>query len=63
MHFDWLSFIGGALVGAWLLSKWKNRFDRLRWKTLRHAIDAGITIEQYASDLEAAESGKLKKDS
>lgn len=60
MHFDWLSFIVGVLAGAGLLGIWQKRVDRLRWKTLRLAIGAGITIEQYAKDLEAAEGGKFK---
>jgi hypothetical protein len=61
VHFDWLSFIAGGIVGVWILSMWQKRVDRLRWNTLRRAIDAGITIGQYAKDLESAEGGNSKK--
>jgi len=60
MGFHWLSFILGVLVGGGILSMWQSRLDRLRWNTLRLAIAEGITIEQYARDLEAAERGKSK---
>ena len=60
MHFDWLSLILGDSAGVALLSMWQKRVDRLQWRTLRLAVDAGITIEQYAKDLEAAEGGKFK---
>jgi hypothetical protein len=58
MRFEWVSFVLGFLTATGFLSAWHKRLDRLRWKTLRTAIAAGITIEQYAKDLEAAESGK-----
>lgn len=58
MRFDWLiSFALGFVAAAVLLSAWQKRLDRLRWRTLRTAIDAGVSIEQYAKDLEAAERG------
>jgi hypothetical protein len=58
MRFDWLSFVLGFLVASGILSAWQKRVDRLRWKTLRLAIDAGISIQQYAKDLEDAEKGR-----
>jgi hypothetical protein len=58
MRFDWLiSFALGFGAAAVLLSGWQKRLDRLRWRTLRTAIDAGVSIEQYAKDLEAAGRG------
>ena len=58
MRFDWLiSFVLGFGAAAVLLGSLQKRVDRLRWKTLRLAVDAGISIEQYAKDLEAAERG------
>jgi hypothetical protein len=60
MAFHWLSFVLGGLVGMGVSGMWQKRLDRLRWDTLRRAVAAGITIEQYARDLEAAESGKFK---
>ena len=61
MRFDWLiSFVLGFLAGTWVLSAWQKRVDRLRWRTLRLAIDAGISLEQYAKDLEDAEKSKSK---
>jgi hypothetical protein len=60
MRFEWASFVLGFLAATGFLSVWHKRLDRLRWKTLRTAVAAGITIEQYAKDLEAAESGKWR---
>lgn len=60
MRFDWLSFVLGFLAAMGILSVLQKRVDRLRWRTLRTAIDAGISLEQYAKDLEDAESGKLR---
>jgi hypothetical protein len=60
MRFDWISFVLGLLAGIVILSAWQKRVDRLRWRTLRLAIDAGISIEQYAKDLDDAESGRSK---
>jgi hypothetical protein len=58
MRFDWVSFFLGFFAAAVALSAWQKRVDRLRWRTLRTAIAAGITMEQYAKDLEDAEAGK-----
>jgi len=55
MRFDWLSFGLGVLAATIIFSILQKRVDRLRWKTLRRAIAAGISIEQYAKDLEGAE--------
>jgi hypothetical protein len=60
MRFDGLSFVLGFLAATAILSAWQKRFDRLRWRTLRTAIGAGISLEQYAKDLEDAESGKSR---
>ncbi len=60
MRFDWVSFVLGFLAAMGLLSVWQRRIDRLHWRTSRTAIAAGITIEQYARDLEDAEGGKLR---
>lgn len=60
MRFDWVSFVLGFLAATGLLSAWHKRLDRLRWRTLRTAVAAGITIVQYAKDLEDAEGGKLR---
>jgi hypothetical protein len=60
MSFDWLSFVLGIWAATAILSAWQKRVDRLRWRTLRAAIDAGISLEQYAQDLGDAESGKLR---
>jgi hypothetical protein len=57
MRFDWLSFVLGILAATAILSAWQKRVDRLRWRTLRTAIDAGISLEQYAKDLDDAENG------
>jgi hypothetical protein len=61
VRFDWLSFVIGFLAATIILSAWQKRVDRLRWKTLRMAISAGISLEQYAKDLEDAETGKWKR--
>jgi hypothetical protein len=54
VRFDWLiSFALGFGACAVLMGSLQKRMDRLRWKTLRTAIDAGVSIEQYARDLEA----------
>jgi hypothetical protein len=65
MRLDWPSFLWGflAATGLWLAvmgvnSRLQKRVDRLRWKTLRLAVDAGIPIEQYAKDLEEVEKGR-----
>jgi hypothetical protein len=58
MRFDWLSFVLGFLAASAytaILIAVQKRVDRLRWKTLRTAIDAGISLEQYAKALEDAE--------
>jgi hypothetical protein len=55
MKFDWLSFVLGFVAAIGVLSVLQKRVDRLRWRTLRTAIDAGISLEQYAKDLEDAE--------
>jgi len=47
-----------SLAATAILTAWQKRLDRLRWRTLRTAIAAGISIEQYAKDLGDAESGK-----
>jgi hypothetical protein len=60
MRFDWVSFVLGFLAASGILSVWHKRLDRLRWRTLRTAIAAGVTMEQYARDLADAESGKLR---
>lgn len=61
MRFDWLiSFAFGFVVAAVLLGAWHKRLNRLRWITLRTAVAAGISIEQYAKDLETAERGEWK---
>jgi len=57
MRFDWVSFVLGFGVASVALSAWQKRVDRLRWRTLRLAIAAGIPIEQYAKELEDAEGG------
>jgi len=58
MRFDWISFVLGFLMATVILSVYHNWLNRLRWRTLRLAIDAGISIEQYAKELEDAEKGK-----
>jgi hypothetical protein len=60
MRFDWVSFVLGFLVAAAIMGAWQKWVDRLRWRTLRTAVAAGVTIEQYAKDLEDAEGGKSK---
>jgi hypothetical protein len=58
VRFDLLiSFASGFGAALVLMSSLQKRVDRLRWRTLRIAIDAGISIEQYARDLGAAEGG------
>ena len=57
MGFHWLSFVLGGLVGVGIISMWQKRLDRLRWTTLRRAVAAGITIEQYARDLPKPSNG------
>ncbi len=58
MRFDSVSFILGIIAATVILGAWQQRLDRLRWRTLRTAVDAGISLEQYAKDLSDAESGK-----
>ena len=60
MRFDWLSFILGLLAATAVMGVWQKRVDRLRWRTLQTALDAGISLEQYAKDLEDAEKRKLR---
>jgi hypothetical protein len=52
MKFDWGSFLFGVCGGILILSLWQRRVDRLHQKTLR------LAVEQYAKDIEDAESDK-----
>jgi hypothetical protein len=60
MRFDWASFFLGLCAGILILGAWQMRVDRLRRKTMRIALEAGISLAQYAKDIEAAESGKWR---
>ena len=52
MKFDWGSFVSGVCAGILILSLWQRRVDRLHQRTLR------LAVEQYAKDIEDAESDK-----
>lgn len=60
MKFDWLSFVLGFFAATGILIVFQKWVDRARWKTLRTAIKAGISLEQYARDIQDAESGKSR---